>query len=55
MADGTIHTIQHPESIAVGKRLAIAFDPDGEAFSMLDLGLMTEAGPIAGHVVGVAR
>ena len=49
MADGTVHTVQHPELIAVGKRLALAFAPDGEAFSMLDLTLMTEAGPIMGN------
>jgi hypothetical protein len=48
MADGSVHTIQHPELIAVGKRLALAFAPDGETVSMLDLNLMTEAGPLAG-------
>ena len=25
MADGSVHTVLHPEMIAVGKRLAIAF------------------------------
>jgi hypothetical protein len=55
MADGSVHTVLHPEMIAVGKRLAIAFAPDGEAFAMLDLTLMTEAGPIASNTEGGAR
>ena len=46
MADGSVHTFQHPELIAVGKVAALAFAPNGEDFAILDLALMTEVGPI---------
>jgi hypothetical protein len=46
MADGSVHTFPHPELIAVGKVAALAFAPNGEDFAVLDLALMTEAGPI---------
>lgn len=47
MADGSVHTVQRPELIAVGKVAALAFAPNGEDFAILNLALMTEAGPLA--------
>jgi hypothetical protein len=49
MADGTRYEVRHPETIMVGKALCVVLRGrgDDESVAILDLKLMTEAGPIS--------
>ena len=48
MADGTTYEVRHPETIMVGKALCVVLRErnNEESVAILDLKLMTEAGPI---------